>query len=194
MVVITPKPFYCLYFLLSYWEFFQIISVLDLPIDALGYVWGLRVVRWQLWDFCCCLEGCFLFFLKFTEKMVRKNWGSTYSIIWEGILAGTFFVSLVETPFWDMKESLSVKWKISGPWHVVTLTFMMTLIDVLDDTLQNTLPSHLGHCSPEEKARRERGGWVEAVSLVSQETALKLLLTSVLGAQSFGPSVMSALQ
>lgn len=109
-------------------------------------------------------------------------------------MADTFFVSLVETPLWDMKASLSVKWKISGPWHVVTLTFMMTLIDVLDDTLQNTLPSNLGHCSPEEKARRERGGWVGAVSLVSPETALKLLLTSVLGSQSFGPSVMSVLQ
>lgn len=109
-------------------------------------------------------------------------------------LADTFFVSLAETAFWAMKESLSVKWKISGPWHVVTLTFMMTLIDVLDDTLQNSLPSNLGHCSPEEKARRECGGWVEAVSLVSQETALKLLLTSVLGAQSFGPSVMSVPQ
>lgn len=73
-------------------------------------------------------------------------------------MADTFFVSLAKIPFWDVKEGLSVKWKISGPWHVVTLTFMMTLIDVLDDTLQNTLPSNLGHCSPVEKARRERGG------------------------------------
>lgn len=109
-------------------------------------------------------------------------------------MADRLFASFVETPFWDVKEGLSEKWKISGPWHVVTLTFMMTLIDVLDDTLQNTLPRNLGHCSPEEKGRRKQGDGVEAVSLVVQEKALKLLLTSVLGAQKFGPSVMSVLQ
>lgn len=91
--------------------------------------------------------------------MVRNNWGGTYRIISEAVLADRLFASFVGTPFWDVKEGLSEKWKISGPWHVVTLTFMMTLIDVLDDTLQNTLPRNLGHCSPEEKRQKKTWGW-----------------------------------
>lgn len=72
-------------------------------------------------------------------------------------MADTFYLlPLVETPFWDVKEGSSVKWKISQPWHVVTLTFMVMLIDVLDDTVQNSLPSNLGHCSPGKK-KKEKG-------------------------------------
>lgn len=53
-------------------------------------------------------------------------------------------VPLIEIPFWVVKEHSPVTWKITGPWHVVTLTFIMMLIDVLDDTVQNSLPRNLG--------------------------------------------------
>lgn len=83
-------------------------------------------------------------------------------------MANTFYLlPLIETPFWDVKEGSSVKWKISRPWHVVTLTFMVTLIDVLDDTVQNSLPSNLGHCSQEKKKKKRHGGGVEAASLLT---------------------------
>lgn len=67
--------------------------------------------------------------------------------------------------------------------------FWMTLFRALCQATLAIVPQKK---KPEENV--EGGGGVEAVILVSQEQALKLLLTSVLGAQSFGPSVTSVLQ
>lgn len=106
--------------------------------------------------------------LKYTQRVVRNSWGNNLIVIGDGGLANTFYLlPLIETPFWDVKEGSSVKWKISRPWHVVTLTFMVTLIDVLDDTVQNSLPSNLGHCSQEKKKKKRHGGGVEAASLLT---------------------------